>query len=65
MFKDESCGKQIIEFVGLRAELYSYKMLNGFEDKQCKGVTKMLQKEVFNSMTIESACFAGRNNIEK
>ena len=25
----------------------------------------MLQKGVFNSMTIESACLAGRNNIEK
>ena len=27
MFKDEACGKQIVEFVGLRAKLYSYKML--------------------------------------
>ena len=25
----------------------------------------MLQKGVFNLMTIESACLAGRNNIEK
>ena len=25
----------------------------------------MLQKEVFNSMTIENACLTGRNNIEK
>ena len=25
MFKDEACGKQIVEFVGLRAELYAYK----------------------------------------
>ena len=25
----------------------------------------MLQKGVFNSMTIESACLAGRNDIEK
>ena len=30
MFKDEACGKQIVEFVGLRAKLYSYKMLDGF-----------------------------------
>ena len=40
MFKDEAGGKQIIEFVGLRAKLYSYKMLDGCEDKTCKGVTK-------------------------
>ena len=34
MFKDEAGGKQIVEFVGLRAKLYSYKMLNGSEDKK-------------------------------
>ena len=27
MFKDEAGGKQIVEFVGVRAKLYSYKML--------------------------------------
>ena len=36
MFKNEAGGKQIIEFVGLRAKLY--KMLDAFEDKKCKGV---------------------------
>ena len=62
---DEACGKQIVEFVGLRAKLYSYKMLDGSEDKKCKGMTENVTKIVFNSMTIESACLAGRNNIEK
>ena len=33
MFKDETGWKQIVEFVGLRAKLYSYNMLDGFEDK--------------------------------
>ena len=37
MFKDEAGGKQIVEFVGLRAKLYFYKMLDGSEDKKCKG----------------------------
>ena len=32
MFKDEADGKQIVEFVGLRAKHYSYKMLDGSED---------------------------------
>ena len=36
MFKDEACGKQIAEFVDLRAKLYSYKMLDGSEDRKCK-----------------------------
>ena len=29
LFKDEAGGKQIVEFVSLRAKLYSYKMLDG------------------------------------
>ena len=48
MFKDEACGKQIDEFIGLRAKLYSYKMLDGSGDKKCKGVTKNVTKGVFN-----------------
>ena len=44
MFKDEAGGKQIFEFVGLRAKLYTYKMLDGYEDKKCKGVTKNVTK---------------------
>ena len=37
MFKDKDGGKEIVEFVGLRAKLYSYKMLDGSGDKNCKG----------------------------
>ena len=44
MFKDEAGGKQIVEFVGLRAKLFSYTMLDGSEDKKCKGVTKNVTK---------------------
>ena len=40
MFKDEAVGESIDEFVGLRAKLYSYKMLEGEESKKCKGVKK-------------------------
>ena len=44
MFKDEVGGKQIVEFVGLRAKLYSYKMLDGFEEKIARWLQRMLQK---------------------
>ena len=44
LFKDEACGKQIVKFVGLIAKLYSYKMLDGSEDKKCKEVTKNVTK---------------------
>ena len=64
MFKNDAVEKQIVEYVGLRAKLYSYKMLDGSEDKKCKRVTKNVTKGVFNSMTIESVCLAGRNNTE-
>ena len=66
IFKDEAGGKQIIELVGLRAKLYSYKVIDDSEDKKnVNACQKMLQKGVFNSMTIESVCDTGRNDIEK
>ena len=37
-------GKQIQEFVGLRAKLYSYKMV-GEEHKKCKGVKKNVDEK--------------------
>ena len=40
MFKDEAGGKQIVEFVGLKAKPYSYKMLDGSEDKKLRGNTE-------------------------
>ena len=46
MFKDEAGGKQIDEFVGLRAKLYSYKMFtDGKENKKCKGVKRNVVQE--------------------
>ena len=37
-------GKQMVEFVGLRAKLYSYKMLDGFEDKNVRGDKECYKK---------------------
>ena len=45
MFKDEASGKQIFEFVGLRANLYSYKMLDGSEDKNVRGSKECYKKK--------------------
>ena len=46
MFKDEASGKVVDEFVGLRAKLYSYKMLEGDkESKKCKGIKKSVIKK--------------------
>ena len=38
MFKDEAGGKVIDEYVGLRAKLYSYKMFEGAESKNVRGL---------------------------
>ena len=40
MFKDEEAGDNMVEFVGLRSKLYSYKMEEGRENKRCKGIKK-------------------------
>ena len=45
MMKDETGGKIIEEFIGLRAKLYSYKMFkDSVENKRCKGVKKNVVK---------------------
>ena len=65
MFKDEAGGKQFVEFVDMRVKLYSYKMLDGSGNKKCNGMTRKVTEGELNSMTTESDCLAGRNNIEK
>ena len=47
MCKDKAGGNQIVEFVGLRAKIYSYKMLDGSENKKCNGVTKNVTKKEY------------------
>ena len=42
MFKDEEAGDNMVEFVGLRAKLYSCKMEDGAEKKRCKGIKKVV-----------------------
>ena len=42
--KDECGGKQITEFVGLRAKMYSYKV-DETEEKKAKGVKKNVIKK--------------------
>ena len=39
MMKDECAGKQITEFVGLRAKSYAY-IVDGKDSKKCKGIKK-------------------------
>ena len=45
LMKDELGGKIMTEFVALRPKLYSYKKLDGSEDKKCKGIKKCVAKK--------------------
>ena len=45
LMKDELGGKIMTEFMALRPKLYSYKKLDGSEDKKCKGIKKCVVKK--------------------
>ena len=45
LMKDELGGKIMTEFMALRPKLYSYKVLDGSEDKKCKGIKKCIVKK--------------------
>ena len=49
------------EFVALRPKLYSYRKLDGVEDKECKGIKKCVVKK---TLTFEDykACLLNQTN---
>ena len=57
MFKDEVSGKQIEEFVGLRAKLYSYKLADD-EHKKCKGVKKKVVEQTITHEDYKNCLFS-------
>ena len=65
MFKDEAAGKIIDEFVGLRAKLYSYKMLESEERKNAKELKNRWLKRVLRTKIIKSVCLRGKNSYER
>ena len=64
MFKDEACGKQIEEFIGLRAKLYSYKMA-GEDHKKCKGVKKNVVNKTITHDDYKDCLFTKREQLRK
>ena len=47
-FKDEAAGIPIIEFVGLRSKMYSYKKDNDKQERTAKGIKKNVIKKDIN-----------------
>ena len=64
MFKDEACGYEIEEFVGLRPKLYSYKLLDD-DHKKCKGVKKSVVKKTITHEDYIDCLRTGRNQMRQ
>ncbi|XP_065658700.1 uncharacterized protein LOC136083224 [Hydra vulgaris] len=64
MFKDETREAQIEEFVGLRSNLYSYKV-HGKDNKKCKGVKKNIVKKYITHEDYKDCLLNKRNHIRK
>ena len=56
LMKDKLGGAIMTEFVALRPRLYSYRKLDGAEDKKCKGIKKCMVKR-FSPLTITRIVF--------
>ena len=57
LMKDELGGKIMTEFVALRPKLYSYKKLDGSEDKKCKGIKKCVVKKTLTFEDYKTCLF--------
>ena len=55
--KDELGGKIMTEFVALRPKLYSYKKLDGSEDKKCQGIKKCVVKKTLTFEDCKACLF--------
>ena len=65
MFKDEAKGKNIKEFVGLRAKLYSYKMEEGKENKKCKGIKKAVVEKSITHKDYKTCLETGKEQLRR
>ena len=57
LMKDELGRKIMTEFVALRPKLYSYKKLDGSEDKKCKGIKKCIVKKTLTFEDYKACLF--------
>ena len=57
LMKDELVGKIMTEFVALRLKLYSYRKLDGSEDKKCKRIKKCVVKKTLTFEDYKTCLF--------
>ena len=65
MFKDEVAGKNIKEFVGLRAKLYSFKTEKGEENKKCKGIKKAVVAKSIRHENYKTCLQTGKEQLRR
>ena len=65
MYKDEAKGKNIKEFVGLRAKLYSFKMEEGKENKKCKGIKKAVVERTIRHEDYKTCLTTGKEQLRR
>ena len=58
LMKDGLGGKIMTDFVALRPKLYSYKKLDGLEDKKCKGIKKCAVKKTLKFEDYKTCLFS-------
>ena len=58
LMKDKLGGKIMTEFVALRPKLYSYRKLDGLEDKKCKGKKKCVVKKTLTFEDYKTCLFS-------
>ena len=56
--KDELGGAIMTEFVALRPKVYSYKKLDGSEEKKCKGIKKFVVKKTLTFKDYKTCLFS-------
>ena len=61
--KDEMEGKEMEEFVGLRAKVYSCKLRDGCEVKKAKGVKRGVVKNEINHSDYKECLLEGRSCV--
>ena len=61
LMKDELGGTIMTEFAALRPKLYSYRKLDGSEDKKCKGIKKCVVKKTLSFDDYKN-CFLNQTN---
>ena len=57
LMKEELGGAMMTEFVALRPKLYSYRKLDGSEDKKCKGIKKCVVKKTLTFEDYKTCLF--------